>query len=410
MKLLFLTPQPPYPPRKGTAVRNYYLMQAAARRHEVHLLTFAPGPLPAEVRSHLSGWCASVQAIPTPQRSLTVRIGDLRPGGPPDLARRLWTPRFAATLAAALQQQSFNLVQVEGLELAPYLATPTGDRGQAPLWLLDEHNCEYALQASVWAIQRRRPVSWPGALYSLAQSARLQGFERWACLTAHGVLVVSEEDSMALRALDSRISPWIIPNGIDCDYYAHAPPPESAPASPDSDLLFVGTLDYRPNADAVEWLLDDIMPAIWRELPGTRLRLVGPGAAPRLRARAGPRLRVEGEVPDVRPYLAGTKLVVTPLRMGGGVRFKALEAMAARVPIVATPAAMTGIPVRPGTEVEVAARAGDFAARVVALLRDEPRRRALAAAALRLVSREFDWPVVATRIEEAYASLGAHAS
>lgn len=410
MRILFLTPQPPFPPRKGTAVRNYYLMRAAARRHEVHLLTFAPGPLPAEVRSHLSGWCAGVEAVPMPLRSVASRIGDLRPGGPPDLARRLWSPLFAAKLATALHHQSFDLVQVEGLELAPYLRAAAGNQSQAPFRLLDEHNCEYTLQASVWEIQRHRPMRWPGALYSRVQSARLRAFERWACRAAHGVLVVSDEDRIALRALDRRISPWIIPNGIDCDYYAHAPVPESAPATAESDLLFVGTLDYRPNTDAVDWLLDDIMPAIWRELPDTRLRLVGPGATHRLRERAGPRLMVEGEVPDVRPYLAATKLVVTPVRMGGGVRFKALEAMAARVPLVATPAAMTGIPVRPGTEVEVAARAGDFAARVVALLRDEPRRRTLAAAALRLVTREFDWPVIATRIEEVYDSLGIHDS
>ncbi len=405
MKILFLTPQPPYPPRKGTAVRNYSLMRAAARRHEVHLLTFAPGPLPAGVRSHLSGWCAGVDSLPTPRRRLAARIGDLRPGGPPDLARRLWAPGFAATLATALHRQSFDLVQVEGLELAPYLPTSAGDGSHAPLWLLDEHNCEHTLQDSVWEVQRTRPTRWPGALYSRVQSGRLRAFERWACLAARAVLVVSQEDRAALRALDPRIDPSIIPNGIDCDYYTQACAPATASASAASDLLFVGTLDYRPNTDAVDWLLDEIMPAVWRERPETRLRLIGTGATRRLRERAGRRLTVEGEVPDVRPFLAATKLVVAPLRMGGGVRFKALEAMAASVALVATPAAMTGIPARPGTEVEVAARAEAFAAQVVALLEDEPRRRALASAALALVRREFDWPVIGSRLEAMYAAV-----
>ena len=131
--------------------------------------------------------------------------------------------------------------------------------------------------------------------------------------------------------LATRIS--TIATGVDLDYFA---PPAAVPLA--HDLVFVGSMDWMPNIDAVNYFLDEIFPRITALRPGTTLAIVGRTPTPELRARASrdARITVTGTVPDVRPWLWGARLSVVPLRIGGGTRLKIYEAMAAHLPVVST--------------------------------------------------------------------------
>ena len=155
---------------------------------------------------------------------------------------------------------------------------------------------------------------------------------------------------------------------------------------PDESVLFVGNFEHAPNRDAAFWLASEIMPAVWAEHPSARLWIVGRGPTADVRALDGPRVVVTGEVPSVVDYLRSATVFVAPLREGGGMRVKVLEAMAAGLPVVTTPIGAEGLGARSGEHLLVAEGASEIAEQVSAVLGDPSLRARLGSEARRLAS------------------------
>jgi glycosyltransferase involved in cell wall biosynthesis len=215
-------------------------------------------------------------------------------------------------------------------------------------------------------------------------------------------LTVSEEDATALGALEPRGRYRVVPNTIDPDAYPRRESRSTRPA-----VLFSGTLDYRPNADAARWLLDEVMPTVWERVPEARIFVVGrrPAADLVARGQRDARIAVTGEVESVDPYWARASVYVLPMRGGGGTRLKALEAMASHLPIASTPMGMEGIAAQDGTHYLAGETADALADAVTRLLDDQGLRERLADAAGLLVRRRYDWRVVAPRLLDVYREL-----
>lgn len=405
MNILFLTPQLPYPPQKGTALRNWGLISGLAQRHTIAVLSFLdPGQTP-EVAGPLAAACR-VEIVPQPARTLRDRLRDMLTTSRPDMALRLASDEYARRLADWLARERFDVIHIEGIEMAPYLDIikplhgGSAEVGSGRLVVFDDHNCEYLLQQRAFFTDLRIPARWPGAAYSLVQWLRLRRYEAWVCRRADRVLAVSEADAAALRRLVPDLSVTVIPNGIDTGVYF--PPPLSCSSAP--ALVFTGTMDFRPNVDAVLWFVRDVLPRIQAEVPDARFLAVGQRPHRRLDVLRGNRaVTLTGWVADTRPYVAGAAVVVVPLRVGGGTRFKLLEAMALGKAIVATRLGAEGYPVTDGRELLLADSPADFAGAVVSLLRDPQRREALGHAARAFVEEYYDWRVIVPHVEAVYA-------
>ena len=404
-KILVLTPQfPSYPPHQGTIMRNYHLIAGLAARHEVHLLSFGD---PAEGQgAPLANLCASVQVMPAPQRSMSQRLQGLLFSRLPDMARRLPSPAFQAALVDTLHGVDFDIVEVEGIELAQYLFQVAQSRAgkRCPLLVFDDHNAEYVLQQRAFETDIRRPKRWIAAAYSFVQWQRLKGYERRACQTADRVVAVSDADAGALRRLVPGLEPAVVPNGVDMAYYTAPTPPLGSQDRPgSSDLVFTAKMDFRPNVDAVLWFAEETLPLIRHESPDTRLWVVGKDPHPRLAHLAeDPGIRITGWVEDVRPYIAGSGLYVIPLRIGGGTRLKVLEAMAMGKAIVSTALGCEGFAVVSDRELVIADAPAEFATAVLALLRDPEHRERLGRAARRFASSSYDWTMIVPQLEQVY--------
>jgi polysaccharide biosynthesis protein PslH len=414
MNVLFLTPQLPYPPRQGAAIRNFNLIKNLAADHRISLLSFGEEDEIAPAVAGLSPYCRHIDTAPRPQRSVWRRLALLAGTPRPDLADRLGSPLFEGKLQAWLQAEHFDLVQVEGLELAPYLESAWLWRGSAkrPLFVFDEHNAEYLLQRRAFESDLAKPRRWPGAAYSLVQWRRLRVFERWAGELASRVVAVSEADRKALLDLDPALDVAVVPNGVDGEYFSPAATGFSEDIElPPEGLVFTGSMDFRPNIDAVLWLCDEIWPAIKAELPSARLYLVGRGAGERVLALGNrPGVTVTGAVADVRPYLQGSALCLVPMRIGGGVRLKVLEGLAMARATVCTPMGAEGLDVRDGQHLRLAASASDFARAVIDLLRRPAERERLGQQGRQFALENYDWRVVAPRLGEIYQDLAGRAT
>ncbi len=422
-RILILTPQLPVPPQlltgtsQGTTIRNYHLIAGLARRHTVHLASFvAPEDRAlkdgsSEVVDVLRTLCDRIELAPQPWRSLRARARDTLVRSRPDMALRLESPVMRQKIARLLQEAAgtYDVVQIEGLEMAPYLFWSGPDaeallsREPRPLTVFDDHNAEYLLQQRAFLTDLRHPRRWIAAAYSFVQWQKLAAYERRVCRAADRVVAVSEADREALQRLVPGLQVAVVPNGVDLDFLRPgAVPPLAGLRQP--ALVFTGKMDYRPNVDAVLWFVEAVLPLIQAEAPDVHFYVVGQKPHPRLASLADhPAVTVTGRVPDVRPYIAGAAVYVVPLRIGGGTRLKVLEAMAMGQAVVSTRLGCDGFPFQDGREVVFADEAAGFAASVIRLLRDRQAAAQLGQRARAYVAAHFGWDAILPRLEAVYS-------
>jgi glycosyltransferase involved in cell wall biosynthesis len=331
----------------------------------------------------------------------------------PDMALRLEHPAMHRLIDQWATDTTYDLVQSEGIEMAQYgmrIARPANQRQAANLrrpLVFDDHNCEYLLQKRNALTDLRLPRRWLAAAYSLVQWQKLRQYEARICRFATATLAVSEADRQALQALVPGLKVTIVSNGIDLAEYPLLPPP--APTPP-VRLVFTGKMDYRPNIDAMLWFGRHVLPLIQAQAPNLCLQIVGMNPHPRLdELRANPAVEIVGAVPDTRPYLQTAAVYIIPMRVGGGTRFKALEAMASGKAIVSTTLGVEGIPVQDGHELLLADTPDAFAGQVLRLLADQraggPFSMALGAQARQFVERHYSWAQIVPRLEQLYTTL-----
>jgi sugar transferase (PEP-CTERM/EpsH1 system associated) len=397
--LLFLTPQLPYPPRQGTAIRNWGLIRHLSQRHSVSLVSFVEdGQAPQS--DILRAACQPLVTLPAPHRAPSDRLRQLL-AGQADLIRRLWDPGFAQAVTQLLSMTRFDAIHLEGLEMAAYLSTVLAAAPKSTL-IYDAHNAEHVLQRRAYRTDVARPARWLAALYSRLQVPRLARLEAAVCQAVDEVVCVSREDGLALQQLVPTLSPLVVPNGIDLADYAATWPRPSAMQGEGEFVVFTGKMDYRPNVDAALWFADAVLPPLRSRRPGLRFLIVGQKPTPPLVARHGrDGVVVTGAVDDARPYIGHAAVYVAPLRMGGGTRFKLLEAMALSRPIVSTPVGAEGFAVQSGRELWLANDAVSFAQAVSTLL-DDPARAAALARSGRQFAEAYDWSALIPRLEALY--------
>lgn len=409
MQLLFLTPQLPHPPRQGTTIRNFNLIRELARTHTIDLLTFlAPG----EELTHdnvLHDLCRNVAAVEQPVRSLAQRGRDTVLRLAPDMGLRLASPAMHALAEAWTRRTRYDVVQAEGIEMAQYGLRVAGRAhgAGAPALVFDDHNCEYLLQQRNAFTDLRQPRRWVAAAYSLVQWQKLRRYERAILDAAAATVAVSPADRAALLALAPSAQIGVISNGIDLSLYR--PAADQSPATPPT-LVFTGKMDYRPNVDAVLWFARQVLPLVTRQMPDARFQIVGMNPHPRLdELRSRPGVEITGAVTDTRPYIHACAAYVIPMRIGGGTRFKALEAMACGVPIVSTTLGVEGIPVRNGEELFLADEPEAFARQVLRLLGDlrlgGELRRHIGLAARAFVEQHYGWERIVPQLNLVYEQV-----
>ncbi len=399
MRILFLTAQLPEPPHAGGALRTSGLMRGVhAAGHTIHLLSFADHESTAGL-SALAEYCAAVEVVPPPHRTITVRLRDIFFTRFADMQRRFYSPAYVEKLTACLTAQQFDLIQIESLEMAAYLPLIRQLQPHTPL-IYDSFNAEYDLQRTIFESERRSVRGLPGALYSFIQWRRLSRFEREVCQTVNHTIAVSQTDADAFARLVPNSPVSVVPNGIHvADYTATTSPLDLGPHA----LVFTGSMSYRPNVDAALWFANHILEQIRARVPDVRFFVVGSHPHPRLDAlRERDDIEITGWVPEVNSFLHAAAVYVVPLRMGSGTRLKLLQAMAAGQAVVSTPMGAQGLDVRDGVELRLADTADDFAQAVIDLLQDRPRCQNLGQAAAEYVKINYDWSVIVPRLLQIY--------
>jgi glycosyltransferase involved in cell wall biosynthesis len=216
------------------------------------------------------------------------------------------------------------------------------------------------------------------------------------------VIVVSDADAAALRAVSPGLDVTVVPNGVDASHYA----PDSTVGRDERRIVFTGVMSYAPNVLAAEFLARRVFPLVRAAVPEARLAIVGRKPSPRVAAIARlDAVEVTGEVPDVVPWLTGSRVYACPMISGTGIKNKLLEAMAAGVPCVATPLALQGLTAEPERDVLVGADEEELTAQLVRVLTDDDLAGRLGRASRAYVLANHDWSAVARAYERVYDAV-----
>ncbi len=402
MRILFLTPQFPWPTHQGTTLRNFNLLKQLAQRHEVHLFSIlAPGDDPAA--GPVAELAASITTAAQPPRSPRDRLRDLIATPLPDMARRLWSPHARDALLALGRDLRPDILQIEGIEMAPYffaLRDAGVSYGRA---IYDAHNAETLLQQRAARADLHRPKRWPAAAYSAIQTAKLRRYERSLAQSVDGVAAVSEPDARFLRALAPETSIRVVTNGVDLALYRPDEIFPSVMAGPGPHLVFTGKMDFRPNVDAALWFADEVLPNLKSAGVDAHFWVVGRNPHARLQTLVGRSdVTVTGAVSDVRPYIVQADVYVVPLLAGGGTRFKILESLALAKPVVSTTLGADGIQVVDGVHLALADEPRDFAQRIIDLLADHQQAEEMGRRGRAFIQQHFSWDAIAPEMEKLF--------
>ena len=309
----------------------------------------------------------------------------------------------SSALAEAVRRYAAeNRVDVWHVEWTPYaqvLREALGRRLKRARWTVVAHNVESLIWRRYTEAEANPVKRW----FIRQQWQKFERFERWAYAAAPVGMAVSRDDARLMRDRFGAGKVEVVDNGVDTAYFR---PLRDVDRDPNR-ILFLGSLDWRPNLDGIRLLLDDIFPAVQRQAPDARLSLVGRNPPEWLRERVAATSGVDlfADVPDVRPFLASCGMLAVPLRVGGGTRLKILEALAMATPVVSTRIGAEGLRLVPGRDLTVVQNPGEMVEAIVTGLRRPDELQEMAEAGRTKVLRSYDWDLLAEKLAEVWVAL-----
>jgi glycosyltransferase involved in cell wall biosynthesis len=386
MKILHVLPYSPVPANYGAKIRIYNLMKYFSRNHNLSVVFIGTPAEAADLRHEFGGRLGKIIPSP-PQLAKKIRgLARVRSflGNHSTLHHLGASNTLRAKVVEELRNGSYDVLLTEFPHMT-FSGVPPG-----PLRVLDGHNIEHDVFRRVTETSK----SWLARAVYRNEAKKFRPEELDAFRRQDLLLFTSDRDRTMARADVPEVPSILVPNGVDASFFR---PPDVA-HEPYS-MVFTGILGYVPNADGVEWFIEEILPRIVAKEPRAKVTIVGATPGPLLRL-SSPSVRFTGYVDDVRPYVYGADTTVVPLRMGGGTRLKILESFGMMSPVVSTPIGAEGIEMVNGEHGLIAGDPQGFADAVLRLFADRGLYDRIARNALRLVKEKYEWSVIGTALEK----------
>lgn len=405
MKILWLSHLIPYPPKGGVLQRAYHLLNEVSKYNDVDLLAFHQPNLMrplfdsledgvAESKSALSSFCNSVEFIQID--SERQQFGQHRLAfkslvtSDPYTINWLKSSAFTSALKKLLQVNDYDLVHLDTISFQPYfkyvkhLAT-----------VLDHHNIESHMLLRRAEKESNTFKKW----YFRQEGKRLEKFEKQLCSQVSLNVTCSEMDRQRLLEVVPGCHAEEVPNGVDIEYFK----PDNTVEQTKS-LIFIGTLDWYPNIEAVRFIAYEIWPLLKKAIPDISLDIIGAGPPADIveLSQKDESFRVHGFVDDILPYLDRASVYVCPIMDGGGTKLKILDALAMGKAIVAHEIACEGINVVDGKNVVFAQTAEAYVVAILSLIKNKNLRLAMGKVARSLIEDEYAYEKVGKKLSDLY--------
>jgi len=384
MNLLFLSHRLPFPPNKGDKIRSHALFTHLAARHTVHLGCFIDEVEDFSYANAVSAMAASCKFIPLTKTRKLLRSALAFLNNSSITAEVYQDAEMQQWVDTILQKEKIDCAVVFSSSMAPYLLA---GKYLAPRHVVFDM---VDLDSDKW-LQYSKTDGLATSWIYRREATKLLKVERAAAEKFALTYLVSPYEVQCLSRLAPESAERIKPlsNGVNLNYFSSgafaSPFPQDV-----TPIVMTGRMDYWPNVEGALWFANVVLPLVKRKVPNARFYVVGGQPVSALRKISSVDIEVTGEVSDVRPYIAAARVVVAPLRIARGVQNKVLEALAMRVPVVATEEASRGLAVIGGRDLWVANSAEDFASAVVDAERSI-ERDVIAANGRAYVEKNHNW-------------------
>lgn len=393
MKILVALPRFPYPLEKGDKLRAYNQIKELSKNNEIYLFCVSHTKVLPEHVEQLRPYCQDICCVNSPKlanyknivrnylHTKSLQIG-------------YWDSRKARkAVKEFVRKVRPDVIYSQMVRTMPWIS-------RLPYPKVMDYQDALSMNTERRMDQTRG--LWHYILhfeFKMLRSTEYNAFKIFDALT-----IISEPDSDAIpRPKNGEIH--IIPNGVDFDFFDRTKIPSPAGAAPKWDIVFCGNMGYEPNVHAAQYLVKEVMPLVWKEVPGATVLLAGANPKHGVSNLASDKVSVSGYVADIRECYAASSIFVAPMLTGSGLQNKLLEAMAMQLPCVTTSIANDSLGARDGSEVLIGDNAEAFAAHIVSLLHDADKRASLAQSGRQYALDHFSWETSCQQLEAVLKSV-----
>ena len=384
MRVLFVSPNVPWPPDSGGRIRTFELLKALSSECELELWCVEePRDLDA-AQAALEKVVPSVRIFPRSEMPWLLRHRRTKP------ERWFHSQALTEALEQRVRLDPPDVLHADELLLARNLPLSFAEQT-----VIHHHKLDLELAQR---LERDGAASAFLRLKRQRQTRLTAELERYAAQRFTRHVVCSPEDRALLESRHANLSIASVPSGFDAERFVPNPAVERA----SNELLFLGTLSYEPNLDGLEWFAANVWDDLRERRPELVLRIVGRDPGRRAHALLRPGMQLIGPVEDPLPDLWRASALLVPLRIGGGTRLKITEALGAATPVISTTIGAEGLGLKDRQHLLLADDAAGIAAAVESLVSEPALGVHLAAAGRRHALEHLSWPVLGQRLLQAW--------
>jgi sugar transferase (PEP-CTERM/EpsH1 system associated) len=388
--LLFLIHRIPYPPNKGDKIRSFHFLKALTKRYRIHLGAFVDDKEDWQYASEVEKYCEDLFLLDL--NPLLAKISSME-GFITGKALSLpyyKNKKLQSWVDRTIDQHKISKVLIFSSVMAQFINAESNMDLVADFVDVDSDK---------W-IQYAQNKQWPGSWVYQREARKLLSFEKDVAKRAKTTLFVSSNESELFKSLapESASKITYVNNGVDLDYFSPTIEYDSPYSNDELIITFTGAMDYWANCDAVIWFAKEVFPKILAAQPTSKFFIVGSKPNKAVLALAEQNgIEVTGRVKDIRPFIAHADLIIAPLRIARGIQNKILEAMAMEKLVIATPAAIEGIPVTEKEDVIIEEQADIFADQVIARL-SQSASSTISKKNRVFIEDQFGWPACTDKL------------
>lgn len=381
MKILQICHRVPYPPIDGGNIAMLNMAKSLSiAGAEVHLFALNtlkhhldPEKFPADLRKSLHFQCADIDT----SIKISGALKNLFTNESYNVVR-FYSNAVANKLKDLLIRENFDLVQLETLFPTPYIETIK--KHSTAKICLRAHNAEHI----IWERLAASEKNFPRKIYLKFLSKRLKRYELEVLNKIDFLVPITPVDEAVFRTLGYTKRLCCQPLGVDLEEY-----PFVQNTNQELSLFHLGSMDWLPNVEGVEWFLKECWPAIHTQFPGLKLNLAGRNFPEHIVNAHHPNVDCVGRIEDANAYMSDKQIMIVPLLSGSGMRVKIIQGMALGKTIISTTIGAEGIQVSPGKNILIADTPQEFLRAVDHCLKNPEQCFQIGKAARELVEESY---------------------
>ena len=356
MRVLQLCHKPPMPPVDGGCIAINNITQGLLDSgNEVKLLSLATHKHPCKKESLPADYLEKTRFetvfVDTDVKVLDALTSMLK--GKSYHVYRFYSKEMVQKLTQILQKEQFDIVQLESIFVAPYISV-IRKYSKAKI-VLRLHNVEHI----IWERIARNHYSWFKKFMLKQMNRQLKRYECSLMNKVDGYMAISDVDYAFFHELSPATPGTVIPFALDMDNYETED--EYIP-SDQPELFHLGSMNWMPNVEGLEWFLEDVFPAILEKFPTLTFTMAGRSIPESLQRFASDHVIIAGEVESANEFMLSKDIMIVPLLSGSGIRIKIIEGMALGKTIITTSIGAEGLNVENGKNIFIADTAEEFVA------------------------------------------------